>query len=326
MVNRYDWGIYRGINYNYDYKDKEKNISDNVRYMLNRSLQMFVYENLPSTIPQRELELLLQTQGFVVVSQVNGNLYALQGTLSGEMDEYSRPSEILVTNIKLKLNKVLKIGVDCEIFMNDDVGIGLIPIYTKYSRMLSENEITMILSIISKRNNNIMSATDDPTSESAKTYIKLLEKGELGVIMENKLYDSFKVNPLSEGGSNVGDLIDLHQYIKATMYNEIGLKDNINMKKERLIEDELNSNNDIIFPLVDSMLNSRVDAVERINEMYGTNISVELGSSWKKRSESFITVESEGSSSGVNSSEIGEGIESQNEQISESESIDDPTE
>ena len=44
----------------YDFLEKEVNINNQIGYMLNRSLSMFHYTNLPDTIPVKELELLLQ--------------------------------------------------------------------------------------------------------------------------------------------------------------------------------------------------------------------------------------------------------------------------
>lgn len=280
---KYNYGIYRGISYDYDYKNKERNIRNNISYMLNRSLQMFDYTGLPDTIPKRELERMLQTQGYICVTEINGELFALSGHLSGEPNEYLIPEKIQINNIKLKLNKELVIGSECVLIMNDDLGIGLIPIFSKFSTILCENEITMLLASINKRSNSIMTASDENTAESSRAYLKKLHDGELGVVMDNKLYDSFKNNPNGENNTSLSDLIDYHQYMKATMYNEIGLKDNINMKKERLITGELSENTDGLYPLVDSMLSSREIAIKEINKMYDTNITVELNSSWAER-------------------------------------------
>ena len=55
------------------------------------------------------------------------------------------------------------------------------------------------------------------------------------------------------------------------------------MKKERLIRGELEQNADILYPLVDSMLESRQKHVIEMNEKFDQNISVDFGSVWKKR-------------------------------------------
>ena len=68
----------------YDFADKDRNITNIVRYMLNRTQQMFSWEGLPDTIPPRMLEVYLQTNGNVCITEVKGDLYAFTGGPGGE--------------------------------------------------------------------------------------------------------------------------------------------------------------------------------------------------------------------------------------------------
>ena len=54
------------------------------------------------------------------------------------------------------------------------------------------------------------------------------------------------------------------------------------MKREALNSAESALNDDILYPLIDEMLEERQKGIEKINELYGTNISVELSSVWKQ--------------------------------------------
>ena len=47
-------------------------------------------------------------------------------------------------------------------------------------------------------------------------------------------------------------------------------------------------NEDALLPLVDDMLKCRKDGLEKINKMYGTNITVDLSSSWKEVRDSIV--------------------------------------
>ena len=73
----------------YCYKNKASNILNQNNYMLAKTLSMFEWENLPETIPYKEIERLLQTKGYAFVTKVNGELYAFTGGLGGEPDVYS---------------------------------------------------------------------------------------------------------------------------------------------------------------------------------------------------------------------------------------------
>ena len=58
----------------YNHLDKKTNVNNHIKYMLNRSVNMFKYHNLPDTIPAKELELLLQCHGYTVICKINGEL------------------------------------------------------------------------------------------------------------------------------------------------------------------------------------------------------------------------------------------------------------
>ena len=277
---KYDWGIFNGVKVNYDYKDKKTNVMNQVSYMIDRSLLMFKYTGLPETIPAKELERLLQTAGFAGIAKAKGELYAFTGGLGGEPDEYYQPTKLVVANPALKYNASLTLDEDVVVIRNDTARMGLVPIYSKYSKLMIENEITMALSNVNKRVSNLISVSDDNTAESARLYLKKLEEGDLGFIMENKLYDSLKTSAMNNSGTTMTELIEYQQYLKATMYNEIGINANGNMKRERLITDEIEVNNEALYPLIDNMLDCRLEGLAKINEMFGTNITVELNSSW----------------------------------------------
>ena len=86
------------------------------------------------------------------------------------------------------------------------------------------------------------------------------------------------VNPVASASStnNIAQLISLHQYIIADFYNAVGIKTNPVNKKERLITGEIDSVDDYLAVNLEEMLTARENAVEKINEKYGTNIKVSV--------------------------------------------------
>ena len=281
-IDKYNYGL--GYTFNYDYKNKPRNVENLMKYMLNRSNIMFQYHNLPDSIPSREIELLLQTNGFGVFIEVEGKYYIVNGGLGGEPDVYNMPTEAVISIPALKLNKTYKINEDCIVIPNDSMYLGLLPMYAKYCTLMNENEITMLLATVNKRIQHLLSANDDNTLESAKKFLEKVFDGEIGVIGESKLFESLKVNTTSTTSQvSMKDLFEYEQYLKASMYNEIGLSANFNMKRERLSSSEVEANTDNLYPLVDDMLNSRRKGLEKVNEMFGLDIQVEFNSSWDYR-------------------------------------------
>lgn len=268
----------------YNYLDKAVNARNNVAYMLNRSNVMFKYHNLPDTIPASELEKMIQANGFAVIGKINGELYALNAGLGGEPDVYNNPTEAIVSVPAFNYNATWKIGKDCEVITNDTMHIGLIPLFAKYCTLMNENEISIMLSVINQRISFLLSANDDNTIASAKQLLKDIEAGKQGVVSDSKVFDSFKAQALTKNaGTGITDLIELEQYLKASMFNEIGLNANYNMKRERLSESEVEMNGDNLYPLVDDMASNRKSGVERVNNLFGTDIQVEFNSSWDYR-------------------------------------------
>ncbi len=296
----------------YNYQDKQRNVQTYVKYMVNRSLAMFQYHDLPDTIPQEELEKMLQCGGLAVWYKHNNELYVFNANLGGEGDVYNRPTKAIISNPYLKLNKECIIDEDCILMLNDSLAVGLIPMYQKYCTIINETDISLILGTVNKRIQILLSANDDNTVASAKQFIKNIEDGKLGVIAESKLFDSLKTNSVSTSQTNgLQEVWELQQFLKASMYNEIGLNANWNNKREKLNSSEVEMNTDNLYPLVDNMLDCRRKALEKVNEMFGTNITVEFNSSWDYRvfnGESIHNVETE-----INMNELDETSETENE-------------
>ena len=267
----------------YDVNDKARNIDAYIRYFLARTQTMFMYENLPPTIPQREFERLIQCIGWVCIAEHEGNLYAFRSGLGGKPDEYYRPTKCIVANPALNLSKSYTIGADCTIIRNDSYLTGLLPLISRYSSLLAENDISLRLADINSRIVSLITAPDGNTNLSAQKYLEKIESGKIGVIADESFLDGLKTQPYANASTSgtITDLIELHQYLKASCFNELGINSNYNMKREALNTEESQLNHDALIPLVEDMLQCRQSGVEKVNEMFGTNIRVELGGVWR---------------------------------------------
>lgn len=261
--------------------DKHKLLKHFKSNQLNKSLTMFEWSNLPDTIPQVELEKMLQINGYAVIAEYQGKLYAFQAGFSGQ-DPYNQPTKAIVNNPALKNNTTYTIGEDCIVIKNDDMKQGLNGIYEYYGQRLIENQITMLMTDYNLRMPFTISSSDDQTTQSAKMYLKKIIDGSLGVIGEQKLFKALSVTPTnSKQTATFADLYGYQQFIIAQLNNTIGLATNNNMKRERLTTNEIEVNKNASYPLVDNMLKNRQQAVDAINEMFNTDVSVEYSSIWR---------------------------------------------
>lgn len=270
----------------FDIANKDGCTNQHIAYMLNRTQSMFRWNGLPETIPERNLELMLQVNGNVGIASVNGLLYAFCGGLGGEPNPYYMPTEYVVANPALKLNKIYKIDEDIAIIPNDSLYIGLIPLFERYASQLTETELSLHDANINSRIISLISASDDRTRASALKYIEDIINGKLSVVAGDEFLGGVKTQPYATTGHTViTDLIELEQYLKASWYNELGLNANYNMKRESINSGESQLNNDALLPLIDDMLKRRKEGAETINDMFGTSITVELASAWEDNQE-----------------------------------------
>lgn len=266
----------------YSTSNKSGNVRNIIDSILNKTLTMFLYNNLPNTLPIEELEKILQLNGYGFITMINDELVALKGTYNyDKVDIYNRPSQINCYLPNEKKQKLFNIS-EGVIIKNDYLERGLLPIFQKWGYLINESETTLTIANKYKRMVKTFIANDDATVESVKTYLSKVDGGESSVITSNMLWDSVKID--SETNTNtLHELIEYDNYIKSELYEEIGLYSNDNMKKERLITSEVESGINSIFPLVDNMLNCRKQAINEINNKFNTDISVEFTSSWDYR-------------------------------------------
>lgn len=269
----------------YNYKNKDRNIMEQNKYMFARTLSMFDYDELPDSLPSVEIEKQLQMNGFTFITEVNGELFAFTGTLGGQLDVYGNPTQITISNANINFYKTLDIKKDGVLIKNDEMMLGLAPIFDKYNTLLTENEITMYLNTFNTRIQTLISSGDESTKESAEIYLKKIVDGELGIIGENRLFDGINVqNAQTQNVGSTSQLIEFQQYLKASMFNEIGVNANFNMKRERINSSEVEMNTDALHTLIDNMLYNRLLGIGLLNERYNLNANVDYGSIWKTRS------------------------------------------
>ena len=270
----------------YDFRDKTRCIEQKIIRMLDRTQSMFKWSGLPDSIPEYILERFLQTHGDVCFYKHNGSLYVFVGGVGDKPDVYYRPTRYVISNPALDLSVQPLIDKECVLMLNDTYHQGLLPLCREHATSIVETELSMHIATINSRLISAIAASDDKTRASAEKYLQDIAEGKQGVIAETAFLEGLKVLPYTSGSNNtIISLIELMQYQKASWYNDLGLSANYNMKREALNSSETVIDNDILLPLIDDMLKCRKVGAEKVNAMYGTDIRVELASSWEDNQE-----------------------------------------
>lgn len=270
----------------YDFRDKTRCIEQKIIRMLDRTQSMFKWSGLPDSIPEYILERFLQTHGDVCFYKHNGSLYVFVGGVGDKPDVYYRPTRYIISNPALDLSVQPLIDKECVLMLNDTYHQGILPLCREHAAAIVETELSMNIATINSRLIAAIAASDDKTRASAEKYLQDITDGKQGVIAETAFIEGLKVLPYTSGSNNtIMSLIELMQYQKASWYNDLGLSANYNMKREALNSSETVIDNDILLPLIDDMLKCRKAGAEKVNAMYGTDIRVELASSWEDNQE-----------------------------------------
>lgn len=268
-------------------KYKRKLITNNIYYMLNRLCTMFKYTGLPDTVRTDKMDLNMFLDGITfLTNKYDGeNVYEYKCTLGGKPNVHYEPTQAIIANPGQNFNGTFDVEDDGVLFRNDSLKIGLMPLLYQYSYLLAENMISLKMSLINTRAMSIISSADDDTTRSIELFIDDLEAGKLSAVFDSQLFStasSLKAQPLYTGSNNsLTSLIESNQYLRSLMFNELGLNQNFNMKREALNSAEVSMNDEVLIPLIHDMLHCRENAIKKFNEKYGTDASVELCGAWK---------------------------------------------
>lgn len=305
------------------------------RHFVNVLINRVVADNLPEEIDQKFLLYHVLLYGRVLFFKKNGKYHVMWFSGKGERNEYYIQKEFLIVNPWAEETAGDYDEKDAGILYSDinayieNCDVGLYDFVHDYSEII--NSIDSSIRALAKNSKVIAFLTGSTTSfvNSAKQTIKQLVNSEdcIGVL-EESLVDSIRVNPISEKMDyKFSELIKARQYYISDFYQKIGVSANMNMKAERLTDNEsqlIDSVSDIDFRHIIDNLNFSVGF---INEKFGLNISFRLNE--KEEDEVADNLEMEGDINGeseeISGSGSGESEErSENPQGQHSVSGDDP--
>lgn len=247
---------------------------------------LFKWNNLPNGINEKWIERYLFSEGSCVFYKdpIIGFMVAKIGN-TGTLNYYDEPTTIrpyatnyLYTNEKT--DDMLMNGEDCVIIRNNADCIPTYPMIQLYSADLTNIKRTIDTNIEAQKIPTVVKCTDKQKL-SFKQAIKQKQDNE-PVIYADKGMDTSEISVLN---TNAPIVFDKLQTQKTNILNEcltfLGINNANTDKRERLVTNEVDANNEMIQINADTMLETRRKACEEINKMFGLNISVEKRTSFK---------------------------------------------
>lgn len=260
---------------------------------------MFLWENLPKTIDINYLNRCLFLKGHCAFFKLNNNFYVASGGFAGEPNEYYMPSHYIIANPTLGCH-TFTINKDCVILYNSAKDIqyndfpllsvekgGLYSLIYRTAILLSDNECSINVAQKNSRFFAFASADTENAYKSVSEVFKKIYNGDGFAIAKSDIASTIEISPLATGGGSVSPtlqtLIDIQQYFLAQFYHAIGINSNFNMKKERLVSDEIAINDTATEVNINSMLEMRENNVQSLNNLFNLNCNVVLSDAWKQK-------------------------------------------
>lgn len=267
-------------NFTMSYKSTAKLINDRiltdyfVRLML-ISRSLFKWENLPNGLDEKWIERYLFAEGGCLFYKDErfGYMVAKMGE-TGALNYYDEPTKVkpYATNYVYE-GKELENNVNCVIIRNNDEMLPTAPTIQIYAYDLTNLKRTQDVNICSLKMPTVIRCSDKQRL-SLKQAINQRNDNE-PVIWADKNLDINNAEVLDLKAPIVFDKLQIQKH---AVWNEcmtfLGIN-NANMdKRERLVDDEVQANNEQVKASEDVMLKAREEACKRINKMFGLNISV----------------------------------------------------
>lgn len=238
---------------------------------------VFKWNNLPNGIDEKWIEKYLFSEGKCIFFKDDTKGFMVtKATDSGIVNPYDEPTLLqpVATNYGGS-GKALENGEECVIIRNNDIMIPTSPTIQLYALRLAELSRTIDINVNAQKTPVVILCSEKQKNTMKTVFNKV--DGFEPVIYGDKNLDIETIKALKIDAPIVFDKLQIQKH---SVWNEcmtfLGIN-NANMdKRERLVDDEVQANNQQVEISASVMLKARQRACDEINKLFGTDISVEL--------------------------------------------------
>ena len=243
------------------------------KYYQMLALNRYKWENLPNGIESRYIEQMLYDNGeCAMFDHPDLGLCVLRSSSRENLNIYGEPTKLTVTGFNEHRTVMMD---ECVRILNNDLGLPTLQHITYYARRMAEID-DIIMQNLRQQRVPYMFATDENNALSMKTLYNRIYQGEPAIFIDKEMLKGEPEN-IMVIPTLAPYLVDKLQIQKQEMERELltflGISNTLE-KKERLIVDETNSNNQFIKMASDIGFKQRQLACQQMNEMFGLNVRV----------------------------------------------------
>lgn len=243
-------------------------------HLLERVQRLFVYENLPETLPQKEIELPLYLRGAVGICDYKHELSAFNGTFHGVtkyIDEFTH------FNCYCPIDTFTKeIGKDIIVIDNTSLRNPLLPLIHHYAVMLAHTDVTLVNSMINVRDSGgVPIAPNEKIKASIEDYQNKLYNGKFGVVTDLGNQGVDFIGTSRGTAQNIKEIYEVREKLIKSFYQAIGIKGSFE-KNNNAVESEVTSDTSLLQINIHDMLECRKRGIDKVNNLFGTDIEVDL--------------------------------------------------
>ena len=237
------------------------------------ALNRYKWENLPNGIESRYIEQMLYDNGeCAMFDHPDLGLCILRSSSRENLNIYGEPTKLSLTGFNEHRTVMMD---ECVRIMNNDLALPTHPNIVYYARRMAEID-DIIMQNLRQQRVPYLFATDENNSFSMKSLYDRIYQGEPAIFIDKEMLKGEPENVMVIP-TTAPYLVDKLQIQKQEMERELltflGINNTLE-KKERLLVDETNSNNQFIKMASDIGFKQRQLACEQINEMFGLNVRV----------------------------------------------------
>ena len=258
-------------------EETELKLDASVQYwcnvLLGKTVRIVEWNGLP--FPQRELEIRTLIDGYCgMVNDENVGLMVASGGMSGVTQYFDIFTKFTYSAPTAK-GGIVQIGKDCVIIQNTELRNSIYPLVFRYACLLAHCDISLKMALVNLRMKNIIVSDDEGMADTFRTMYKKFYNGDTDALVDDGFTDAKNIAPTMSGSLGVMDCIDARNELLRMFYADIGVRFTKD-KKERMIESEVSSDNQMLLFNISDMLHQREKASAEINALFGLNTSVRL--------------------------------------------------